>query len=275
MTDRPSNRVSEPAAPSFTEAPGSRVAVRAGLLGSLGSARRFGSFASRVSDPTVVCVTPRLSLRPLRESDRAEFLRVFTLSRSHLARYCPLSTDEHDQQPADEVFDRQVLLAQRAVETGRAWRVCGFDDRGRLAGAFNVNDISRGLENVGELVSWIGVEHSGQGIATEGLLAVIQHAFADLPRGLGLHKLIALVAPENAPCARLVRRLGMRLLHQPPVGLKLAGSTVLHDTYAAYAPVTGLVEGKPSITENIFGRGLLSILKTEAHDPLAGDHTRT
>lgn len=274
MTDRPSNRVSEPPAPAFNEAHGSPVAVRAGLLGSLVAARRVESLASRVSDPTVACVTPRLSLRPLRESDRAEFLRVYTLSRPHLARFCPLSTDEHDQQPAAEVFDRQVQLALRAVETGRAWRVCGFDERGRLAGAFNINDISRGLENIGELVFWVGVEHAGQGVASEGVRAAIGHAFADLPRGLGLHKLIALVAPENARCGALMRRVGMELLPQPPVGLKLSGSTVLHDTYAAYVPVTGLVEGKPSIAENIFGRGLLSILKTESQEPDEMGHSR-
>ncbi len=252
----------------------SPVTVRGGLLETLVAARRVESPGSRATDPTIACTTARMILRPLRESDKDEFLRVYTLSRPHLAAWCPLSTDEHDQQPAGEVFARQVELARRAVETGRAWRVCGFDERDRLVGAFNINDIARGLENIGELVFWVGVEHAGKGYASEGVRAAIQHAIADLPRGLRLHRLTALVAPENTACRLLMARVGMRLEPLPPIGLRLSGRSVLHDTYSMYAPVTGVVEGKPSIAENIFGRGLLSILKTESHDPDEMGHSR-
>lgn len=275
MSERPTTRTAG-ATPSFNEADGSPVAVRAGLLSTLVAARRVETLTkpSRASDPTVACITPRMVLRPLRESDRAEFLRVYTLSRAHLAQFCPLSTDDHDQQPADEVFERQVELSRRARETARAWRVCGFDERQRLVGAFNINDITRGLEHTGELVCWVGVEHAGQGFAREGVEAVMQHAFTDLPRGLGLHKLIGLISPGNDRCITMMRRIGMTLQAQPPIGLKISGAIVLHDTYAAYAPVSGLVEGKPSIAENIFGRGLLSILKTESHEPDETGHSR-
>jgi hypothetical protein len=109
--------------------------------------------------------------------------------------------------------------------------------------------------------------------------ASIRHAFEDLPTGLGLHRLTALIAPGNDACLRLAHKVGLSLATDaPPTVLTLGTRTIAHNVFQIYAGIeldahpidatsTALVEGKPSIAEGLFGRGLLSILRTEGATP--------
>jgi hypothetical protein len=60
----------------------------------------------------------------------------------------------------------------------------------------------------------------------------------------------------------------------PPANLRLNGRDVAHNVFEIFAAVgeaqtaepmahAGVVEGKPSMAQSLFGRGLLSILRTE------------
>ena len=56
----------------------------------------------------------------------------------------------------------------------------------------------------------VSPEHEGQGLAYEALSAVLDFAFAPLPRGLGLHRVQANVIPEIARSRALAKRCGFR-----------------------------------------------------------------
>jgi len=248
------------------------VVVRAHLMATIAVPARPGQHTPHGTQQTsgprsqASLRTARLCLRPLLPSDRRDFLRVLRESRAYLDRFCPLdNTDAGRTMPDERIFARQLALSDAALATGRAWRTAAFDGRNRLVGAFNINDISRGLESSGEIVFWLAADSTGRGYAEEALRATLDHAFADLPRGLGLQRLTALIAPDNAPCLKLAGRIGFRRLAAQPVSLTLSGRAVSHDIFAAFAPVDrGVVEPKPSLAADLFGRGLLSILRTEA-----------
>jgi RimJ/RimL family protein N-acetyltransferase len=215
--------------------------------------------------------TARLTLRPLLPTDRDEFLRVLRISRTSLDAMCPLGTGEETSDL--EIFARQLALSEGAVRTSKACRLIAIDNHARIIGGFNINDISRGLEHSGELVFWLSADSRKIGYGQEGVRALLDYALADMPRGLGLHRVHALVSPDNNPCRVLMRRAGLRLCtSQSPTELLIGTRLVRHDSYEIFASVAPApersamrytVEGKPSIAEDLFGRGLLSILRTE------------
>lgn len=266
------------------------VRVRPDLMAGLGVAARLARLTLQPAAPIGVAKsgrslrTERLVLRAMVAGDRLEFLRVLRVSRGHLTEFCPLGSA--DATSDEQVFERQLALSIAAERTGwadggggggwggRACRLIALDADGRIVGGFNVNDIERGLEHTGELVFWLSADVQRRGYAEEGVRALMELAFADLPLGLGLHRASALIAPGNEPCRRLARKVGLRLgTASAPVELVLGDRRVAHDVYEAFATVGAMeperaenghvVEGKPSIGAEVFGRGLLSILRTE------------
>jgi RimJ/RimL family protein N-acetyltransferase len=271
-------------------APPTGITVRPDLMARLGTATRLNALATTPPLCTLhsALSTPRLTLRPLTLADRPDYLRIIRTSRRHLEEFCPLSNPSKDggstNESPEDIFERHLALAHLAQQTGRAWRTIALDHDNRIVGAFNINDITRGLENSGELVFWLAADSLRRGYAEEAVHAAINHAFNDLPTGLGLHRLIALIAPNNDACVRLARKVGLSLaLGAPPAPLKLGDRTVQHNVFQIYAGIElppptdhdgrgdssngGLVEGKPSIADAVFGRGLLSILRTEGLPP--------
>ncbi len=150
--------------------------------------------------------TERLLLRPLREGDRAEFLRVIRESREHLAQFAAL----HRPGESDEaLFTRQVARADEGDRRSTAWRRAAFLDDGRLVGCFNLHSIERGLRFEADASWWLAADQLGRGFAGEGLHALLAHALRDLPRGLGLRRVRAMISPDNAESRRVALSCGM------------------------------------------------------------------
>lgn len=171
--------------------------------------------------------TARMVLRPLRESDRDEFLRVIQASRAHLARWSAL----HRPCESDRaLFDRQLAMCREGDERGTAWRRAAFLKDGRLAGCFNLNSIIRGLSFEADANWWVSAELSRQGLGTEGVNALIDHALTDLPRGLGLNLVRASIAPENEVCRRLAANVGLQPTGEK-VWLAVGGRWEKHDVF--------------------------------------------
>jgi ribosomal-protein-alanine N-acetyltransferase len=74
---------------------------------------------------------------------------------------------------------------------------------GRLVGVTSLHriDWARRCAGIGY---WVRRSRARQGFATEGVEAVVGHAFASL----SIHRLEALVALDNAPSQRVVEKLG-------------------------------------------------------------------
>lgn len=219
-----------------------------------------------VADPNRL-ETQRLTIRPLAWTDRAEFLRVVEITRPHLDAHCPL----HKPRETDrELFDRLLEQAARGLELGRAWRAAYFGRSDRLLGLINLNDIVRGLESQAEANWWTSADAFGEGYATEAVRAVLRHAFADLPRGLGLQRVTALIAPDNRASRKVASRAGFQRAGQRSAAsgrvvtcpLVLSGRTVTHEMFEAFAPITGA--RRPASRRPSLRAGLASILRVES-----------
>lgn len=179
--------------------------------------------------------TARLVLRPLRASDHDEFIRVIAASRSHLDEWMPLhEPDESD----DDLFARQLRLTEDGDKGRSAWRRIGILDDGRIAGAFNLTRIDRGLTAEADANAWITAECAGMGLGVEGLHAMIDHAMADLPMGLGLHRVTVGIRPGHTVSERLATRVGFTRQPKLRSFLKVGGEWINHDVWIITSTLT-------------------------------------
>ena len=164
--------------------------------------------------------TDRLVLRPLTASDRAEHLRVHEVSREHFRPWMPLPPPG---ETPEQAFERELARAghDRAAGTGARW--VGVLDDGRLAGLFALSQLFRGpFQNA--YAGWrVAADCVGRGLATEGVTALLDLAFAPEPLGLGLHRVQANVVPRNAASLRVARKCGFREEGLARAYLQIAG----------------------------------------------------
>ena len=78
------------------------------------------------------------------------------------------------------------------------------EEPGRVVGAANLSNIARGVFLSCHLGYSFDGPAGGQGLATEAVGRLVQHAF----EGLGLHRVQAAYIPENVRSERLLTRLG-------------------------------------------------------------------
>lgn len=173
--------------------------------------------------------TARLVLRPLAESDRDQFMAVVSSSRAHLDRWAPL----HRPGESDtDLFSRQLELTRAGLARLTAVRRAAFLHDGTLVGALNLVGITRGLQFEAHATWWIAAPYTSRGLAREGLARVIEHAFTELPIGLGLQRIFAGIRPDNAPSIALAEACGFRISPGPRASLRIDGQWVSHDVYA-------------------------------------------
>jgi [ribosomal protein S5]-alanine N-acetyltransferase len=176
--------------------------------------------------------TNRMILRPPEASDRQALLGAVAASRAELDEFMPLHADEESD---DAMFDRHLELAVQAMAQRAAppyVRLLGVLSDGRIAGGFNINTISRGLEWRADLNWWIATPLAGQGLATEGLAAIVNYALDDLPGGLGLHIVHAWITRDNLASARVAERAGLKRQGEEKSYVSTGGRWVLHDCFA-------------------------------------------
>jgi len=142
--------------------------------------------------------TPRLRLRPFRDTDIPEIVRLAGhpgIAATTL--YIPHPYTRHDA---------ETWLSQHgpsaADGTGFTFAVTTREDR--LVGAIALAIAPR--HRRAELGYWIGVEHWGRGYATEAGAALLEFGFGTL----GLNRIEAHCFVGNRASARVLEKLGMR-----------------------------------------------------------------
>ncbi len=191
----------------------------------------LGELAARhaLEVPSRTVTTERFILRPLVSDDRDAYLDAVRASRSELDRTHPLhEAGEND----DEFFQRQIKLQSEGERTTRACRRVGVLGDGRLFGAFNVTAIARGLSFEGELAWWVRSDLAGRGLATEGVRAIAAYALADLPEGLGLHTLHAMIEPSNLASLRIAQKIGFSIVKGVTGKVRIGSEWRTHDVFA-------------------------------------------
>jgi ribosomal-protein-alanine N-acetyltransferase len=167
--------------------------------------------------------TARLVVRPLRLTDRGEWVRAMTVTRELAEPWMPRLAPGTSW---DTVFDRALAAAPASV------KLVGILDDGRIGGWFSLNEIVRGpFRNA--YAGWgVNAEVAGLGIATEGVLALLDLAFAAPPAGLGLHRVQANIIPRNARSIRVAEKAGFRREGVATRYLEIAGIWEDHAMYA-------------------------------------------
>lgn len=172
--------------------------------------------------------TARLTLRPLRETDRDEYTRVLRESHDHL--HACAGVFRPGESPT-HACERHINQARDGDHTGTAWRRIGVTDDGRIIGAFNLATISRGLVLEADATWWIAAPECGKGFGREGVQALLDIAFAELPQGLGLHRVNAAIHRNNLASRRLATFLGFHNEPGETLSVQHDGHWIAHDLW--------------------------------------------
>lgn len=189
--------------------------------------------------PDLSIETARMLVRPLRASDRDEFVRVHTISESHFAPWFPI---RDDGRTLPEHFDFVLDTAARRAAAGTGARYVGLikdsrrpDEPVRIAGFFSLNNIVRGIFQNADAGWSVSADFTGRGLATEGVRALLDLAFAPPPRGLGLHRVQANIIAENTASLRVAAKCGFRAEGVGRAMLRIAGRWQDHVLHAKLA----------------------------------------
>ena len=163
----------------------------------------------------------RIVLRPPTAADAREFAAAARASRA---------------------LHRPWITAPTTPEAFRAWHkrlaqstqctlLACRSDTGGIVGVFNITNIVMGPFRSAFLGYYAFAGHELQGLMTEGLRAVVRHAF----RSLKLHRLEANIQPANTPSIALVKRCGFTHEGFSPRYLKVGGRWRDHERWAIVA----------------------------------------
>ena len=163
--------------------------------------------------------TPRLLLRPLEASDRAEYLHGYIDSAEHLRPWQPTPPPDFT---LDGAFDAELArvadheargvgcrrVAEILPETARE---LGLEPGRRAIAAYvNLNNITRGAFHSTDMGWRVMREFTRRGFGAKSVAAMLDITFAPPPHGLGLHRAQANIMPSNTPSLALAQRVGFR-----------------------------------------------------------------
>lgn len=169
-------------------------------------------------DTPYVARGPRVAIRHIERTDRAEFTR---LARTSAALHHPWLTAP----TTDEAFDTFMTKLERDDHEG--FLVC-LPETGAIAGFININSIIRGAFQGASIGYGAFAPHAGHGYVSEGLGLVLQYAFGPL----ALHRIEVNIQPGNEGSLALVKRYGFRLEGYSPEYLHINGAWRDHERYA-------------------------------------------
>lgn len=79
-----------------------------------------------------------------------------------------------------------------------------LEETGEAIGMINIHNVNKTHKH-GELGFWLDKDYWNSGYATEACNAVLKYAFNEL----NFHRIHSLTAAENAPCIRVLNKIGM------------------------------------------------------------------
>ncbi|GIT81049.1 alanine acetyltransferase [Leifsonia sp. LS1] len=169
-----------------------------------------------------------LTLRVRREQDAAALAAAYVRNRGHLAPWDPTRTEEFFTEEGQLARTRE-LLAMRDLGTGLPLVLV---DGAEIGGAIDLSAIVRGAFQSAMVGYWLDRAHTGQGLASTALAAVLEAAL-----GFGLHRVQAATLLANHASQSVLTRAGFERIGVAPAYLKIAGrwqdhvlfQRILHD----------------------------------------------
>lgn len=172
-----------------------------------------------------LAATDRTGIRRLSAQDQDEFCRA---ARASVSLHQPWLSP-----PTTPTGFEGFLRRARAADSER-FAVHAVES-GALAGYVVINGIIRRDMWSGAIGYGAFRPHDGRGHLSEGVHLVVSYAF-DV---LGLHRVEALIRPENAPSRKLVQGLGFTCEGLSPGLLLHDGQWLDHERWALRAEMTG------------------------------------
>jgi [ribosomal protein S5]-alanine N-acetyltransferase len=170
----------------------------------------------------------RLLLRPLQEADRTAYLAMQRASEAYFARYAPPLPGEDDP---DVRFTNMLRRSREGFSSGSAARLAAFlrSDPGEMVGQVNLADIIRSATLRANMGWRIAEAHTGRGLATEAVGALVRMALrSETEGGLGLHRVEAAIQPANAASLRVAAKVGFTQFGFARRLIRLAGTWTDH-----------------------------------------------
>lgn len=147
--------------------------------------------------------TEQLSLKALDESYASQVLDFVIRNKSFLEPWEPGRTPEY----YTAAYQRRLLAEERrSIEQGQMFKVWMFkkEEPERVIGSISLNNIIRGVFQSCHLGYRTDEQECNRGYMTEGLQAVIAHAFGRML----LHRVEANIMPRNGASLKVVEKLG-------------------------------------------------------------------
>ncbi len=182
-----------------------------------------------------------VALRPLTATDREAFVDLVEDSIEHLAPWLPVLAD--GTKP-EAFFEQEIERGHDALQTGNAVRLIALRDH-QIVGSFSLTNITRAMTRQCDASWWVGRRFLRQGIARAGLAYLLRHAFLDEPNGLGLHRVMATIDPDNSPSLNLAKLFSFTRTPSEDHYLRIGPSWKKHHCYAADAFDLAAIELKP------------------------------
>jgi hypothetical protein len=111
-------------------------------------------------------------------------------------------------QTLDHLFEMELAVTDAEIASGTGLRLAGLMADHRIAGFFSLTQISRGAFQNAYAAWRVSADQIGRGLATEGVLGMLDLAFADHAPGVGLHRVQASIIPRAAQDCPRARRIG-------------------------------------------------------------------
>ena len=178
-------------------------------------------------EPKLELSTDQITMRPLGCADESVFIEALNRSRSDLRRWIPL---EAEGESPSEFFHSQLQRTLQGDKSQASFRRAVFLNDSTFVGMFNLIKIDRGLEWTAEVNCWLDSAIAGKGVGTLALQTIIDHALTDMPVGLGLHKVRAMICLDNTASERMVKRLGFSMTGNTDL-LKVNNALVMHNEF--------------------------------------------
>ena len=197
--------------------------------------------------PALELVTERLLIQVPAVSAATQVAEYCRRNRDHLACWEPPRPDEYY---TSRFWEKQIAASRAEFGQGHSARTVVFkrDPKardqgrsGRVIGVINLSQIVRGGFQAGIVGYSLDHAEQGQGLMSEGLLALIEYAFLDL----GLHRVMANYRPENERSARVLDRLGFDREGYAKEYLYIDGAWRDHVLTSLVRPADGIPIAKP------------------------------
>ncbi len=172
--------------------------------------------------------TPRLTLRPLRPGDRSQFVGILRTDEAYLHRGINVRVVG---ETLDDCFERLLRATVKGDMSGLEWRRVGVLDDDRIAGMFHLLAIDHALLAKADAGWWVTRQCAGNGLAIEGVQAMVQYAFDDLAKGLGLIQVDAAITADNLASRRVAERAGFVCCAGERTQCRLEGRFVDHEIW--------------------------------------------